>query len=285
MAGGGKGGGSQTQTTTQKSEPWAEQQPYLKEIFGQAQNQYNSSNPQYYAGSTIANQSADTQNAVNMGRSAAGNSGILNTAGGVANATARGDYLDPSTNPYLASTFQAAADPVMRNFQTAVAPGIDGGRVAAGRYGSGAWTNMQQGAQTALGQTLGGLATNIYGGNYQQERDRQMGAVNNAGNTFQQGFLPAQALATIGQQQDARSQDVLNADITRFNYNQNLPAAKLAQYQQMIQGNYGGTATTQTPLYSNNSAAGLGGMLGIGSLLGGAGGGKGGGKVGNGIFP
>lgn len=270
MGGGGKGGGSSggdQQVVTQKSEPWSAQQPYLTEIFKKAQENYNSANPSYYPGSTLAPQSADTLAGMNSARAAIGNTDILNTAQSTANATARGDYLDPSTNPWLEKTYQAAADPVMRNFQTAVAPSIDGGAVAAGRYGSGAWANAQRGAQDSLGTSLSNLATGIYGGNYQTERDRQMGAVNNAASTYGLGFMPSTALQGLGGLQDARAQDVINADIQKYNYNQNLPQAKLADYLAMIQGSYGGSQTTTQPVYNSNSAGMLGGLLSLGGGL------------------
>lgn len=42
MGGGGKGGGGGSTTTVQKADPWEGQQPYLKDIFNQAQKLYQS---------------------------------------------------------------------------------------------------------------------------------------------------------------------------------------------------------------------------------------------------
>jgi hypothetical protein len=60
-------GGSQPSTpttTTQVSAPWAGQQPYLAEGFGDAQNLLKNYTPSYYGSSTVANQSPDTQAAI-----------------------------------------------------------------------------------------------------------------------------------------------------------------------------------------------------------------------------
>lgn len=56
------GGGGQT--TTQRSEPWDGQKPYITEGYGEAQRLYNQGPAQYYPGSTVADQSDTTRNAL-----------------------------------------------------------------------------------------------------------------------------------------------------------------------------------------------------------------------------
>src|SRR5215475_13533784 len=46
-------GGGDT-TTTQKSDPWSQQQPYLQQVFGEAQRLYNQPAPSYFPGQTYA---------------------------------------------------------------------------------------------------------------------------------------------------------------------------------------------------------------------------------------
>jgi hypothetical protein len=132
--GGSKGPAGTTTTTTDVPDY---QRPYVQDLLSQARSTYqaNQANP---AAQTLANHGA-----ANM------------------DATIRGDYLDPSTNPWLKKTYDMAAD--------SVGSGVDSRFTASGRYGSGAH-------QGVLGKTFGDLATNIYGGNYQQERGRQMTA-------------------------------------------------------------------------------------------------------------
>lgn len=79
--------------------------------------------------------------------------------------TVRGDYLNPSSNPYLDATYKHAAG--------LVDAGIDSRFESAGRYGSGAH-------QSVLQEGNNNLATNIFGGNYQAERARQVAAVGGA---------------------------------------------------------------------------------------------------------
>ena len=58
------GGGSQSQTT--RSEPWRGQQPYLTDIFGEAQNIFRSGGPQFFPGQTVAGFSPHTQMGMDM---------------------------------------------------------------------------------------------------------------------------------------------------------------------------------------------------------------------------
>ena len=58
------GGGSQDQTT--RTEPWSGQQPYLRDIFGQAQQLYGQGPQQYFPGQTVAPFSPQQQLAMDL---------------------------------------------------------------------------------------------------------------------------------------------------------------------------------------------------------------------------
>lgn len=108
-------------------------------------------------------------------------------AGSHLRSTIAGDYLN--NNPYLDATYNKAANTVSNRVNSQFS--------AAGRYGSGAHTGV-------LTEGLGNLATDIYGGNYQQERQRQF-AGSLAAPSFGQGvtqsaFAPAQGYANIVRQ-------------------------------------------------------------------------------------
>lgn len=57
-------GGSSGSTTTQRSEPWEGQKPYILEGYGEAQDLYNKGPAKYYSGKTVADQSDATRNAL-----------------------------------------------------------------------------------------------------------------------------------------------------------------------------------------------------------------------------
>ena len=323
------GGSSGTQTSTQKSEPWDGQKPYIQEGYKEAQDLYNKGPAQYFQGSTVAGFSPETQNALSaitqqgmggqqqragsqyaldqfsggnlgdwgtvgqlqqlgannnyannpvasrlgdmsfngsgLGQAASGRIGDLaqnggnigaytqNQLGGIASnggnvggysqgavgditqtgggsnsqirndtydlitgaaqnanpafsqlqATANGNYL--GGNPFLDQMYGKAAQGLTRQFAEGVSPGLDSAASRAGRYGSGMHANVKDAAGQSFGQTLGDLATSIYGGNYGQERQNQLSAANSLGSQYLQG--QGLRASTAGQSADQASRD------------------------------------------------------------------------------
>lgn len=216
----------------------------------------------------------------------AASGGMVNPALGMLQGTAQGDFLN--ANPYLDAAFDKAASGVRRN--------VDSLFSAAGRYGS----NAHQGT---FQEGLNDLATDIYGGNYARERQnmlaaqgqigaladagfgrqlsgasglagtfdaeraRQEAAAGNAPGLAQADYADIQAVLGAGGMRDQYGQQLLNADIARHDFAQNIPAQKLAQYMALVNGGtIGGTVTSQVPT-QNNTFGQLGGLgLGLAGL-------------------
>src|SRR3990167_2189235 len=116
-------------------------------------------------------------------QSPGGISPVTQAGGGYLQDTIGGNYLN--SNPYLDSMYDKAAGKVSAGVNSLFSKG--------GRFGSGAH-------QGVLGDTLSGLATDIYGGNYAAERTNQQNAALSSG-TFgnfmiDQPFRPGQNLLT-----------------------------------------------------------------------------------------
>lgn len=317
MSKGGGGGG--TTQTIQKADPWIGLQGPLSTLYEQAQAQYNAPGPAHYPGSTVAPQSGATQTAQSMleQRATGGNPLIgqaqqqlydtlgdqyygLNPAMGQLSNIGSGAMLN--ANPYVDAMFNKAAGRVGEQFSKNVMPGVASMFSQAGRYGSNAMQEATNQAQQNYGDTLGNLATQIYGGNYATERGLQQEALGQLGTNFGReralqlsalGMAPqlAQAdygdiaqLGQLGASQEARNQQLLNADISRWDYGQNLNSQKLAQLNQLLQGGaaYAGQTSSSTlPEAQRNPLMGAigGGMAGyqlggaIGTAMGGAAGG------------
>lgn len=253
-------------TTTTINEPWSGIQPYLKNLYTRANTAY-STPLKYYSGSTVAGLSDQTQGALqgitNMGMQGAP---FMASGNNLLNQTLQGGYLN--SNPYLDQTYDRAAQAVTRNFSDAVMPGLGAQFSMAGRLGSGAHQNAADWAMTNLGNSLGGLATDIYGGNYAQERQNQMGALGMVPGMQQAGFYGLNQALGAGQLYDAQNQAQLTDKVNRFNFGQMEPWQRLNMYQSAITGGNagGGTSTTTGPGQSMlPTYAGLG--LGIGGLL------------------
>lgn len=237
-------GGGQTTTSTTSSGPPAYLQPYLQYGANQAQQIYKSSQPSYFPGATVASQSPATQAALSGTMARAINGSPLNKASsGYLSDVLGGRYLSAG-NPNQAALNQSIADSVL--------PTVEGQFSAGGRYGSPAMAGTMT---TALADAI---APSMYG-NYQQERGYQQAAAGMAPNQAAQDYTDLGQLAQAGSQQDQYAQSLINANVARWNYDQNLQGNKLAQMMSLLNGgNYGtqGTSITTAP------GGGLGGFLG-----------------------
>jgi len=265
-----------TQTTIAKSEPWAQQIPYLAGdpkkgipgLFPEANRLLQSAGPLYYQGQTVADMSPERAAALAAQAARAQNGSPLTAAGSAElGKTLSGAYLN--ANPYLQSAIDAASRGVTRNYQDAVAPGIDSAFSLAGRYGSGAHVAAHDAAEQNLATQLGDIAGNLGYQGYAAERGNMLNALNAAPAYAQADYGNIAQLADVGRQREAMDQALINDQIARWNFQQQQPADKLAQYAQLIRGDFGGTQTTTAP-YSSGAGM-LGGMGSGAGLFGGIG--------------
>lgn len=124
-------------------------------------------------------------------------------------------------------------------------------------------TGLQQ-AQSQFNQNLtNSLAANSQLANaYGTGLNAQLQGQQMVGNAFDQGT----AAGNVFQNQN---QNELNAEMQKFQEQQNNPMDLLSKYMGLVQGNYGGTTTTQMPSYGGGWQGALTGALG--GALGGAG--------------
>jgi len=202
-------------------------------------------------------------------------------------ATARGDYLSAG-NPYFSSMMASAAKPAVDQFNSAIR-NIGSRTAASGRYGSGAMGEMESQASENLANALTDKAAQLAYSNYGNERGMQEQAVARLGDitnqTFNQRLAAAQGLGSLSEQQAARqmnaaqlapemamadysdinqlarigqtqeeyAKDKLNADIARFEFNQNKPYSKLTSY---LSAAYGAPAPINQTTTGSSSGGG-----------------------------
>ena len=118
---------------------------------------------------------------------------MIGAAGEDLTKTFRGDYLNPETNPYLRQTYDAASRALTDEYSGSTAPTIMSEALRAKAFGSSAHQEYADRAKYQLGQNLSDLATSIYGGNYSQERDRQLTAQQLMPAYQQSALFPQQA--------------------------------------------------------------------------------------------
>jgi hypothetical protein len=246
------GGGTTNAVTKTDSAPWAEQKPYLIQGMKDAKSLYQQPGPAYYPGSTVAGFSPAQKQAQSLITNRATNNPLLNQASGYVSDVFGGKYLN--SNPYN--------DQVFQNVQSKVMPAVNSTFGMAGRYGSGLHADA---AARGLTEAYAPYASQ----QYDQGLQRMDNAVGLANSLQDQQMKDYNALNQVGGQQQNLAQQEIGDAQNRFNYYQDLPYNKLAQYMGLVQGNYGGQTTSTVP-YNQPSPFGqiLGGGLGLLGLLG-----------------
>ena len=203
--------------------------PEAKRLFDQGPNQY-------YTGNTVADFSADQNAAFDSIRNSATNNPYSTAQNNLVTGTLNGDYL--GGGEYM----KAYGNDVLDNVNTMFS--------RAGRTGSGYHAKT---AAEGLGKVTAGL--------YDAERGRQQQTLGMLPSFNQSRYQDAQALLGIGGAQQQQAQNQINADMQRYNYNQNADWDNLNKYANLVYGAPHGQTQT-TPLQRNTAAGVLGGALG-----------------------
>lgn len=245
-------GGGQT-TTTQKSDPWSGQQPYLQDVFSQAQNLYNDQSgwPQYFPGSTVAGfNPQETSSLDQLYNQGMNGTSSLNSAGDALTAFNSGAFLSAG-NPY----FQQMTDAIKAN----VMPGLQSQFTQGGAMNSPA-------AAYATAQGLGSAIAPIAYQNYSDQLKNMLTSASLSPGQYDAEMTGSKTALAAGQTQQQQSQQELNDQVNKYTYNQQLPYNMLNQYNNTIQGNYGGTSTLTQP-YSNNNTQNIISGLGTAATI------------------
>lgn len=265
------GGGDQKTTTT--SSPWKPLQQPLQAGYQDLQNEWKGGAPSYYPGQTVAPQSGWTQQALQAQAGRAMQGSPLNAAAqGNLTQTLNGDYLNAG-NPYFQNAMNAAIRPITQQYEQTVMPGLDSTFSAAGRYGSGAHQSAANTGYQNYMQAIGDTAGNMAYQNYGDERARQMQGMLMAPSLANQDYYDINQLGASGSALDQFNQQNVNADIERFNYNQNKDFDWTSKYLGILTGNPYGTQTTTgqqpSPNIFTSALGGAGAGYGIGGPVGG----------------
>jgi hypothetical protein len=198
-------------------------------------------------GTPVVGFSPQTQQGLDMATQRATNgSPVQQNANTYAAGLLNGDYLN--SNPWLDQTFNRAAMGT-RN------------QLASEFAGSGRDVGA---SQFLRGEQLNNLATGIYGGAYDAERNRMQQGLSMAPGLAQADYQDASMLANVGSQIEGLQREQAQQ-----------PGNTLDEYLARLQGFPGGTVTQSQPMQRNVLGGALGGaqagaMLGPWGMLGGA---------------
>lgn len=267
------GGSKQISTAVTQNEPPAYAKPYLESGLERGEELFNQPR-EYYPDQTFVDYSPASLEAISRGETRAlTGSPLLSNAQNFTNATLGGGFVNPAiaglqstadgdflaaNNPYLSAAMQPAIDQVQGQFSR------------AGRLGSGA--NMS--AMTSA------LAP-VYAQNYQNERTNQLAAQRAIGGYAQSdlqnrvnaaSFAPSLAqadysdigqLAKFGMAREQKTGEALADDIARFNFLQNEPGERLANYMANVKGGTFGSSASQ-PIYGDPTSSAIGNIANLG---------------------
>lgn len=242
-------------TQVQRTEPPAYQLPYLQEGLEQSRGLFGQGAPQQYQGNTVVPFASQTEDALGMqeARARAG-SPVVGAAQNYVTDSLNGSQF--GGNPQLDATFNRAARQSRGVLESEFA--------RAGR-------NIGA-AAPARADMLTDLATGIYGGAYENDRNRQQNSLAYASPLAEQDYRDISALRGVGGEVEAQTGQIIDDSVARHNYEQQAPGANLDQYLGRISGQQGQTSTTQLPdVYRNRGAGAVGGALGgyaLGDALG-----------------
>ena len=237
-------------------------EPYVQAGLAGASRLYESGGPEFYPDATYTPFANQTERGLQM-LEAQGTPSQTTNFGTLLDNTIQGNFLDPTTNPYLSQTYQQAAGELTDTFTNQILPAL------SAQFGSAGGSNSQIQGQIAtnaagkLSDSLAKLQTNLYGQNFQQERGRQMQAGGMLPMYSQLARQPIMDQLQVGRAVEGKAREVLQDEINRFNYYQTRPEINLQNYLRNISGNF----PTQQSIPTSGLATTLGSAATLGSLF------------------
>jgi hypothetical protein len=256
----GGGGGSGNTTTVQRADPWEGQQPYLTNLWKEAQA-LPQMEPYPFPGTVPFSPTTSAGMRRVLAQSQKGVTPIFNMGEMEAARTLGGSYLDPWSTPGFQGAFQAAA----RN----IIPGVESRAIGSGRYGGGL-SRMDE--IQALGDAFASQWAPLYSSERERMSRAMLAAPSMSSARRQQEYYDIDRMLGVGAQQEARAQQALDDAKARWQFQQMQPYQQLQTIAPIIGGtSVGGMSSTSTRTDrpdTNPIMSGVGGALMGGSLAG-----------------
>jgi len=236
---GGGGGSPQKSTTTTSIDPTIA--PYVTYGLEEGKRLYESQAPTFFPGQTYVSPSAQTQEALRMAQERAmAGSPLTQAAQAETLATIQGRGVNPFLAGALEQTNRLSGEDYLRNIRQ-----LQSGASSMGRYGSAAQGQLTGQAQDVYARALAERGGQLAYQSAEAERARQMAAVGAAPQLAAQDYADIQRLLSVGGAREAQSAAELQDAMNRFNFQQNLPQAKLSQFANLFSSVPQGSTTVQ----------------------------------------
>ena len=240
-------------SATTRTEPWTEQKPYLQTGFKEAERLAKAGPPSFYPGQTLAGFTPAQQMAqrATMGYATGPRPAAQQAAAEKAMIGGMGGQVDYSQFQPMANVYgQQYLSEISKNMP-AVRQQMVEYQPGGGSRGDIAQANIASAAGKNLAQNLAGL----YGGAYTAAQQRVPQFMQQYPTVMGAPMGMYGAMGDVGAARRSMSQEAINRDMARYQYNVNAPQQALGNYMSMISGDYGGT-TTQTGPKDNSAIIG-----------------------------
>lgn len=214
-----KGGGGSS-TTTSGLDPRL--YPLVDTFTNQAQQVANTPF-QSYTGDRFADMNGDQSQALDMIRQQAGNGQIQGQAESALSSFLQGGQ----TNPYLDQMVSNAQKSVTNAYNLNTRPSQVSQAVASGSFGNSGVAEYQANQDRQLQDSLGNIATSMYGGAYNTDQANKLSALGLQGGVQQSAYTGAGQLLNAGNLQQQQSQDKADFAYQQFQDQTNDPYKKL----------------------------------------------------------
>lgn len=271
------------QQTTQTFSP---EQRQLFQLAMPGIQQFAANVPQRYQGQTIAGFDPSQTAGQEMALGAAGTQkGLSDAANSRFNFFTSGDIWNPSNNPALAGSIDAATRPITEAFQQSVLPGIRQEAITTGNFGSSKQGIAEGQAANNYLRAVGDTSNKLVNEAYDTNVKAQLSALGLLPSLQSAAVAPAVTTSGVGDIRQNLAQAQLGQNVQNFNYDQLAPFLQSRELLSLLTGLPGGTVTStannppQAPAWqkalggaATGASLGTAIMPGIGTAAGAAGG-------------
>jgi len=254
--------------STTKVKPWDEQQPFLERGFERAETLYgmNPMGTPYYGGPTVAgfDPAQEAAQGATLGYATGPRPGIMQA--GTEQALMQGLRGGQGVNYGEGSPFSAMMDRAEQQVRDKLTgttlPNIREQMMLSGQYGGGSRGDLlQEKAVAGAAKEFAGNVADQWGGAWTAAQQARPEYMRQAGAIQQQPLAMYGAMADVGADRRAMTQEGINRAMQAYDWEQGAPQRALQNYLASVTGDYGSVTTQQQ---QPNLLGALGGMLGGG---------------------
>lgn len=259
-----------TQTTTATLSP--EQQKILS-LSMPGINKFAATVPERYPGETVAGFDPSQTTGQNAVLSSAGDqlTSLAQSGTNTGNFYLGGDIWNPASNPALSGAIDATVRPITERYQQVVRPALRDEFTGAGQAFGGSRRNIAEGqAANDYMRNVGDASSKLVQDQYATNVSAQLKALGLLPQTQQAALAPGLATSGVGDVRQALAQEMLNAKIGGFNYDQLAPFLQSKELISLLGGIPGGTTTSTANVPQPNQLTSALGGAATGASLGSA---------------